>query len=157
MREEVRERRFAIHPVLYDVRAGCKGGHCSWLRMIEMLWVMLWGRDVRDLVLAFQERGGRFSFQLVPTVSKNGVNDRKSVAWVTFSALFCTHALKTKRRTWRIWMVLQTRGQTGKWVNRHSSTIMQQPPALLRVGGCIIGIIVTINYKLVGNPMLPAP
>ena len=25
MREEVRERTFAIHPVLYDVRAGCEG------------------------------------------------------------------------------------------------------------------------------------
>jgi hypothetical protein len=25
MREEVRERIFTIHPVLYDVRAGCEG------------------------------------------------------------------------------------------------------------------------------------
>ena len=25
MREEVKERTFAIHPVLYDVRAGCEG------------------------------------------------------------------------------------------------------------------------------------
>ena len=88
------------------------------------------GYAVRCLASAFQERGGRFSFQLVPTVSKNRVNGRKSVAWVPFSVLFCTHALKTGRRTWRIWMVLQTRGRTGKWVNRRSSTIMQQPPAL---------------------------
>ena len=101
MREEVRERTFAIHPVLYDVRAVMRG-YCSWLCIMVMLWVMLWVYDVRCLASAFQERGGRFSFQLVPTVSKNGVNNRKSVAWVTFSALFCTHALKTKRRTWRI-------------------------------------------------------
>ena len=59
MREEVRERTFAIHPVLYDVRAVVRG-YCSWLRMIEMLWVMLWVYDVRDLVLAFQERGADF-------------------------------------------------------------------------------------------------
>ena len=73
--------------------------------MVVMVWIcdvldlaLVWRWFGTGLSLAFQERGVRFSFQLVPTVSKNSVNERKSVAWVLFSAFSCTHAIKVGRK-----------------------------------------------------------
>ena len=53
-------------------------GISSFRMVLPWIWVVLWICNVgdlaltcADLALAFQERGDRFSFQLVPTVSKN--------------------------------------------------------------------------------------